>query len=135
MMTDNMQFIESVLRTAIKYGTYDDLTWFEEDGEILVAVVCSDMFFWGTADQEELTPDNLSDYEQAIQDMDSLPIDGLPYRYYGGMLFCARQRKMRPQGAAYPPEPESEAWKLFDACGPERETGFGNPYEPGQYRR
>lgn len=49
-------------------------------------------------------------------------------------LFAARVRGMRPQGAAYTFYPP-ETWPLFDACGPEREIGFGNPYRPGEYKR
>jgi len=26
---------------------------------------------------------------------------------------------------------EKELWPLLDACGPEREVGFGNPKSPG----
>lgn len=34
---------------------------------------------------------------------------------------------MRPQGAAY--TKDKRVIPLFDACGPARETGFGNPKE------
>jgi hypothetical protein len=43
-------------------------------------------------------------------------------------LYAARIRKMRPQGAAYPERAATQA--LFDACGPERAIGFGNPRRP-----
>ena len=48
---------------------------------------------------------------------------------HGGELFCARIRKMRPQGACYAYYDKKD-WHLFDACGPERECGFGNPMTP-----
>lgn len=50
-----------------------------------------------------------------------------------GDLFAAKVKGMRPQGAAYTYIP-TDAWDLFDACGPERQTGMGNPYKPGEYR-
>jgi hypothetical protein len=51
----------------------------------------------------------------------------------GAELFCARVRKMRPQGAWYAYCPEAE-WPLFDACGPERGVDAGNPYAQGTYK-
>lgn len=42
-------------------------------------------------------------------------------------------RKERPQGACYPSN--KDLWPLFDACGPEKPTGFGNPYKPGEYKK
>lgn len=49
-------------------------------------------------------------------------------------LFACRSRKMRPQGACYPDD-HPELWPLFDACGPEREVGMGNPYRPGERKK
>lgn len=47
-------------------------------------------------------------------------------------LFAARSRKMRPQGAAYKVRYPEELWGLFNAAGPEREVGLGNPRKPGE---
>lgn len=49
-----------------------------------------------------------------------------------GDLFAARVRGMRPQGAAYKVRYDKSIWHLFNECGPERETGPGNPKEIGQ---
>ena len=42
------------------------------------------------------------------------------------LLYCARKRKMRPQGAMYKTIPKT-LWHLFDVCGEEREMNMGNP--------
>jgi hypothetical protein len=47
-------------------------------------------------------------------------------------LFVARVRNMRPQGAAYKVRYPEEIWGLFNAAGPEREVGLGNPRHPGE---
>jgi hypothetical protein len=54
-------------------------------------------------------------------------VDGKWYMpVWGCDLFVCRERKMRPQGAVYPED--RRFWPLFDACGPEREVGLGNPH-------
>ncbi len=88
-------------------------------------VNCNDTFAWGCADGEELTKDNIEIFYQSIEDAGEKD---------GPDLFCARVREMRPQGACYGYYDEKN-WPLFNACGPERETGFGNPYAPGEYQR
>lgn len=42
------------------------------------------------------------------------------------LLWCARQRATRPQGAYYK-HLDPRLHHLFDAVGPEREVGLGNP--------
>lgn len=78
---------------------------------------CNDIFWWGCADSEEITEDNIDIFEQSLKDS----------KYYGEYLFCARVRKMRPQGAFYKDLSEEDK-KLFNEVGPEREIDFCNPY-------
>lgn len=82
---------------------------------------CSDLFAWGGADLEEITEENLDVFNQSMDDCET----ACGHNCDGPQLFACRIRKMRPQGAAYPDEPK--VWHLFDACGPERPTGHGNP--------
>jgi len=82
---------------------------------------CSDVFFWGCSDCEDITSDTLPVLEQSVKDADC---DGI-------LLYCARKRKMQPQGAYYK-YIETENWHLFDACGPENKIGFGNPLKKGE---
>lgn len=86
---------------------------------------CNDVFFWGCADDEDINDETLPLYHKALDDCSQ-------NHGTAAMLYCARIRKERPQGAIYSCIPK-EFWSLFDACGPEKETGFGNPYKPGEY--
>jgi hypothetical protein len=110
------------------------LSW-RTDGQyapITFMANCSDDFYWGTGDCETITPDNIGELEQAVADVVAITGDAFGTAYFGVMLFCARLRGMRPQGASYPDD--ERLWPLFDACGPGREPGLGNPYRPGQYK-
>lgn len=103
----------------------DDL-WWRTDGEYAPAtfwVKCGDQFYWGCADLEELTPENLGTLDAAVADCRA--VDPVVGGSYAAMLFCCRVRGMRPQGAAYPDD--RRFWELLDACGPRREPGLGNP--------
>lgn len=111
-----------------------------------IAVICNDVFAWGFADAEDIeTSDDIELLRQSIKDCTAIE----PRSSHGALLYCARKRNMRPQGAYYkyldvydykkdqPPELNAEATakmhKLFNDAGPEREVGFGNPYAPGEY--
>jgi hypothetical protein len=115
-----------------------------------ILINCNDLFYWACADCEEVTPDTLDLFEQSIRDVHALheqwgkafsarhrdktstgPVeDDPPYvdTGLGLLLYCARVRKLRPQGAYYDAFPPAVA-ALFDAAGPEREKpggAFGN---------
>lgn len=89
-------------------------------------VGCNDIFFWGCADAEDINEETLPLYHKALEDCGE-------NHEVAAMLYCARIRKERLQGAAYSFVPEV-LWQLFHDCGPEREVGFGNPYKPGEYK-
>jgi hypothetical protein len=55
-------------------------------------VLCNDFFFWARSDAVDVTEETLPELEKAILDSDNI---------YGPLLYCARQREMRPQGAYY----------------------------------
>lgn len=150
---------------------------------------CSDTFFWGSSDAEEITAENIHILKETIDEVYELykvrdAIESDPeyrrlyneetsatyqahvaecpmtkedgshsnsngcspwkpgpsehsiyaYRFLNSIsdLFCARVRGERPQGAAYKVRYPEELWPLFDAAGPEREVGFGNPRKPGE---
>jgi hypothetical protein len=94
--------------------------WWRTDGEwapVTFFVNCNDVFAWGCADAEDLTPENCDEFVKACNQA----------LEYGPELFVARVRGMRPQGAFYEGMTESLA-AAFNACGPEREVGPGNPF-------
>ena len=100
---------------------------FKQDGVVTTWVNCSDVFFWGTADFEQVTAENIIELERACSDAQAA---GDFNEVYGPELFCARVRKMRPQGAWYKGDADSKALReLFDACGPRRTPDILNPKE------
>lgn len=104
---------------------YGDLFWRVDDSEVRLYANVSDVFAWGGADAEEITPATLPALEQAYADLKAVEAEE-----FTAELYAARRRGMRPQGAAYPSKTH-ESWRqvsaLYDACGPERGLGLGNP--------
>lgn len=117
---DKFDFVMRVFR-ATAFDHCEDIWWRTDDeyAPLSIFVTCNDLFWWATADSELVTPDNIDVLEQAYRDSED----------HGGLLFCCRVRRMRPQGPYYKYFDENEK-QLFDACGPEREVGIGNPSPP-----
>ncbi len=137
---ENLRFIEKVINLLINNDMYGEILWGRSDGQINAAVMCSDIFFWGCSDAEELTEEALPVLEQAYKDCDAIVLEvfangnELTGETFGSLLYCARQRKLRPQGACYKAVLPEELRPLFDACGPEREIDIGNPQsQQGEY--
>lgn len=87
---------------------------------------CNDFFYWACADAEDISEETLPLLHKAVDDCNGdVSI--------GALLYCARQRKERPQGPYYSLLPK-DLWSLFNECGPEREVDFGNPCKPGEYK-
>lgn len=132
------EFILRVLR-AFDFGDGDSI-WWRTDGEyapVTFLVNCNDEFYWGCADCEEVTPRNIGILEQSIADCKEAT-KGKSFgagtcsergsTVYAPMLFCARVRKMRPQGAVYPGGDDHAGVRLLlDACGPPRDVDLHNP--------
>lgn len=120
---EQLDFLHELLRATQAADITGDLLWHSDGQRIQVWANVSDVFAWGSADAEEITPGNLPVLKQAIADLRAI------HRFdevYAPELFAARVRGQRPQGAAYPKE-RAATQALFDACGPARERGFGNP--------
>ncbi|MEM6610208.1 MAG: hypothetical protein AAF689_16715 [Pseudomonadota bacterium] len=87
-----------------------------KDGDPTLYVLCNDLFLWACADMEELD----------ILDLPGLCAALAESPENGELLWVCRKRRMRPQGAYYNYFSDQEV-ALLNACGPVRETGFGNP--------
>jgi hypothetical protein len=118
-----------VLAVWERCDTYEGLMWKVKGDTAQVFALCSDFFYWGTADCEEVTADDLDLLESCAADLKTVGNEFLV-----GELFAARKRDMRPQhpvGRTYDREnrcyvgdlwsPELRA--LFDAAGPPVEAG------------
>lgn len=94
-------------------------------------ISCSDFFFWGCADAVSVTKDNIDLLESSLQDAlkASESDDTVDVGRHGGLLFCARYERLRPQGAYYKYLPDS-LHEMFNAVGEDRSVDFGNPYPP-----
>ena len=127
------EFVMRVLRIFNAFtGPDHDELWWRCDGDyapITFMVNCSDLHWWGTADSERVTPDNVALLEKARED--GLAVDPKWGGAIAVTLFCCRVRKLRPQGACYK-HIEEKYWPLLDACGPEREVDFANPQKQPQ---
>lgn len=126
----NPDFVFKVLKFFSEQDFKDELMWNVEEDEIKFAINCSDFFWWGTCDAEDLTPENFQTLVDSFEDCEK--INSIEGDIYAPSLFCSRIRKMRPQGCCYPKD--EKLWQLFDNCGPEREVSLGNPYKPGEYK-
>jgi hypothetical protein len=123
--------IRTILEFIASYDLHDDVGWrcVGEYWPVTFWFNCNDLMYWGSSDCEDFTIDDLPEIKRALDDCEAaLKHHG----HYGISLFVCRKRGQRPQGACYPPK---ELWQLFDACGPEREVGLGNPYKPGQKKK
>jgi len=101
-------------------GVFDNLMW-RTDSEyapITFFVNCSDLFWWATADCEQLTPENLPLLKQAVADVKAAL--GKEFFVEGSAacdLFCCRVRSLRPQRAVMD-KMDARLKPLFEACGP-----------------
>lgn len=134
----SLEFILRVLRVTA-FDHCDDIWWRTDNDKggdpwpaprdyspVTFFVNCNDLFYWASADCEEVTEDNIALLEQTYAECEELeknkPAEETKHAsLYAEHLFCARSRKMRPQGACYKYYPEALK-PLFDACGPEREV-------------
>lgn len=125
MTSENrLDFYDRLFR-ATAFDHDSDIWWRErnEDSSILdFYVVCNDIFAWGFADLELITSENIHILEEAVRDCRS--IDD---HVWAPILFCARVRGERPQGAVLKDMPPG-VLALFDAVGEKRLTNIGNPY-------
>jgi hypothetical protein len=110
----------AVLSVFERADDYESLMWrvdmrpAPEPGVKLFAL-CNDVFFWATADAEEIAAADLALLEACLADLAKAREP-----YYLAELFAARKRKLRPQKPVYKGMNEATA-ALFDACCTEEE--------------
>jgi hypothetical protein len=116
-------FVRQVMSIFARADVRTEMFWNVYGDGIKLYANVSDVFTWGCADCEDITPERLPVLQCAYDDLAVIGALECLAELYG-----ARIRGMRPQGAAYPDDPAARA--LFDACGPERQVGLGNPKAP-----
>lgn len=117
-----------LLDVLYKADSRSDLLWYVKGQHVDFCILCSDVFWWGTADLEEIYPEDLDDLENAFKDCKALEESKeAPYATnYMATLWVARKRKMRPQGACYE-NMDAKLAELFDKAGEKRELNIANP--------
>jgi hypothetical protein len=126
--TARLAFVQRVMEIFWHADVCTELMWYVEDGVLCLSADVSDIFAWGSADSEEITPQTLPVLEEAFRELKALGSPPWGRAEWLPELYAARVRGMRPQGAAYPEgAADGAVAALLDACGPARETGLGNP--------
>lgn len=128
------EYVLDVLR-LFQFEFCDELFWradYPEPGHFFISVNCSDVFYWGTADTEEITIEDVpalqADFEKQRE------LQGTPYPDYFYMPWIARKRGIRPQGAMYKYLPEAVVNQINEEI-PEREIDVLNPFtEDNEYK-
>lgn len=101
--------------TAVCLEAGSDLLWSDNTGTIQPWICVNDIFWWGTADGETIEIEDLEALEAAINQAGR----------DGPLLWAARKRNLRPQGACmeyFKPETVTLLLEL-----PEREIDICNP--------
>lgn len=124
----DMDFVRRVLAAfdGFNGADPDDLFWRVDSqyAPVTFFARCNDLFDWGTADLQEITPENIEEMERATTECRALdPVHGV---LVATTLFCCRVVGSRPQGACYD-SIDPKFWPLLDNCGPEREVDMMNP--------
>lgn len=139
-MAEDISLILRLLKLVSLWDCNDSIWWKDDyprgtdsgPSELQFFVHCNDIFCWGCSDCEEIS--NHADLDQLEAAMNDASKPGknffgepnIDYDSDGMLLYVARRRQSRPQGAVYK-HIDERLWPLFDACGPEREPGLGNP--------
>lgn len=120
-MTINVKadFVFELLQITAKHDAHSEVFWTED---LKFSIICNDFFWWGCSDAEEITYEDLALLDECL---------GKDF-VWGPLLYCAKRRGMRPQGAFYGDIPD-KLKPEFDACGPEREVGTGNPKDRNDF--
>lgn len=142
-MTDSerLKYITDVMEVLHEndFGDLNDSVWpYVRDGVLNFSVNCNDLFYWATGDGQELTPENLPRLVQAVDDVRAAygvpdrggKYNGAQFDYWwnaghqGAMLFCCRERKMRPQEPVLK-DLDDVMRPLIEAAGPWRDPKDG----------
>lgn len=124
-----MKTFDEVKQVVESLWDMGDAFWWRtshDKSEVWCLCNCNDFFAWATADCERYEPEDIEPLKTAMAECEKLK----EYSSFewGPLLWIARKRKERPQGAFYKSIPEY-LHPLFDACGEPRKKEFLNPVE------
>lgn len=111
-----------LIKTLHRLGAARCLSWgIDSYGDLFPSVRCNDIFYWGCSDFEAIDEQDIPLLEKAIEDCLECKSND------GPLLFVARKRGERPQGAIYENLLDPKNYALFDAAGPHRDVDMANP--------
>lgn len=86
---------------------YDEFWTYACEDDISIYINMNDFFYWGTADGEDFTVDDIPKAKQAIADCRAIEIkDTCLYEVYGMDLWACRKREQLPQDPVLAKYPE-----------------------------
>lgn len=111
-------YVADVLRIYQAADLHDRLMWqVTPSGNIQFSATCSDTFWWGTADVEDIGPGDVGLLRRCLDDLRAAGDED----YLIGELFAARKRNMRPMRLWLKTVEDAATLGLFVAAGPERD--------------
>lgn len=129
-MVSNDEYCKTIIKELIiGLDIHEQIYWsINKEGEIKAFFICNDIFYWATADGVDIEIKDIPGIKKIFKEFDGEidEFDKTGERFMAILLWCARKRKMRPQGAYYKHIPNN-LHPLFDACGPERTIDIWNP--------
>ncbi len=109
-----LNFIFAVLSAFERAEVNDYLFWRVDGSEVRFYAMCNDVFWWATADAEDILADDIPLLYECLEAVKAIDKPYLLPEY-----FASRKRGMRPQIPWFKGL-EPEVAELFNACGPER---------------
>jgi hypothetical protein len=128
---EQLRYINELFRILrdVDFGG-DDLLWgFFPDGRLAFSLICSDTFWWGTADCEPVDPDDLTLLRQCAADLAAADTVGTIWL---STLYAARKRGLRPMNRWMRDQQADGSLRegvvaLLEACSPQRDSTMMAP--------
>lgn len=107
------------------------LFWRIDNNKLSLFVNCNDLFFWACSDLEEITPQNIDVF---VETANVLQVNHQLNYANLAILFCAKSRKLQPQGAVFS-KLSPLMVTLLEQVGIEREEKSPNTAKPKDLER
>lgn len=141
-MSEDMVYVSREWKNRIDFsikvlGLFDGFDWLSNDdllwrigdefNVVTFYVNCNDLFYWGCADVEDITPANIHLLGEAVKKLSDVGIvaanDKYKYLEWATSLFACMSRGLRPQNCILRnmrKRGDEALALLFESCGPER---------------
>ena len=96
--TESLALIHRILCLTWAEG-YESAIMFRPDEDnvtVTAHVILNDIFGWACADAEDITPENVGEFEKALAEVKAVSEDGCHTLGDAAILFACRMRKLKP---------------------------------------